>query len=153
MLERIFVELGPWNWIVLGCILLALEIVIPGVFLLWIGIGALLTGALTLQLWGMEFWSWQVQVLVFLALALFSAFAGRRIMANRGDDASDQPLLNRRADQLVGRTAVLEQPIENGRGRVRLDDTVWRVSGPELPAGTRVRISASNGSDLEVEAL
>ena len=64
MLERIFVELGPWNWIVLGCILLALEIVIPGVFLLWIGIGALLTGALTLQLWGMEFWSWQVQVLV-----------------------------------------------------------------------------------------
>lgn len=151
MLEGIFVELGPWNWIVLGCVLLALEIVVPGIFLLWIGIAALLTGALSLQLWGMEFWPWQVQVLVFLALSLGSAFAGRRIMASRKDD-TDQPLLNKRTAQLVGRTATLEQPIENGRGRIRLDDTVWRVSGPDLPAGARVRVASSSGNDLAVEA-
>jgi inner membrane protein len=121
-------EVGPWSWMVLGVILLALEIVVPGVFLLWIGVAAILTGALSLQLWGWESWIWQVQVLVFLALSLAAVFVGRRIMRSRGDD-SDQPLLNRRAEQLVGRTATLSEAIVEGRGRVRLGDTMWRISG------------------------
>lgn len=151
MLASIFAELGPWNWMVLGFALLALEIVVPGVFLLWIGIAAILTGALSLQLWGWEPWTWQVQVLVFLALSLISAFAGKRIMGN-GEAESDEPLLNRRSEQMVGRTATLAEPIAEGVGRVRLGDTIWRITGPDLPAGTRVRIVAARGSDLIVEA-
>ena len=104
MLERIFAELGPWNWMVLGLVLLTLEILAPGVFLLWIGIAALLVGAASLALWSAAFWVWQVQVVAFLILALISAYLGKRIMAGRGND-SDQPLLNRRGDQLIGRTA------------------------------------------------
>lgn len=151
MFASIFSELGPWNWMVLGFALLAFEILVPGVFLLWIGIAAILTGALSLQLWGWEWWTWQVQVLVFLALALVSAFAGRRIMSAT-ERESDQPLLNRRSEQMVGRTATLAEPIADGFGRIRLGDTIWRVSGPDLPAGTRVRVVAAHGGDLIVEA-
>lgn len=154
MLEHIFAELGPWNWMVLGFALLALEIVVPGFFLLWIGLAALATGALSLLLWNAVFWGWQAQVLAFLAMSLLAAYAGKKIMAARGDK-TDQPLLNRRGDQLIGRTATLTEPIVNGRGRVKIGDTMWRVSGPDLPVGTTVRVAAATDLDLElvVEAV
>jgi membrane protein implicated in regulation of membrane protease activity len=149
MLERIFAELGPWNWMVLGFALLTLEILTPGVFMLWIGLAALIVGALSLMFWNAGFWIWEVQVVVFLALALISAFTGKKIMGGRKDD-SDQPLLNRRGDQLIGRTATLTEPIADGRGRVKIGDTMWRVSGPDLPAGTKVRVKAATDMDLEL---
>ncbi|MGN6144824.1 MAG: NfeD family protein [Mesorhizobium sp.] len=149
MLERIFAELGPWNWMVLGFILLVLEIAVPGVFLLWIGIAALIIGAVSLALWDAGFWSWQVQVVAFLALSLVSAYVGKQIVGRR-QDQSDQPLLNRRGEQMIGRTATLVEPIREGRGRIQLGDTLWRVSGPDLPAGTRVRVTGATDTDLEL---
>ncbi len=151
MLASAFTELGPWNWMVLGFVLLAAEIIIPGVFLLWIGIAAILVGAMSLQFWGYAFWGWQAQVLVFLALAVASAYLGKRIMAATETD-SDEPLLNQRGKQLVGRTATLHEPISEGYGRVRIGDTTWRVTGPDMPAGTRVKIVSADASTLAVEA-
>ena len=150
MLERIFAELGPWNWMVLGFILLVLEIAVPGVFLLWIGIAALIIGAASLALWDAGFWIWQVQVVAFLALSLVSAYVGKQIVGRR-QDQSDQPLLNRRSEQMIGRTATLVEPIREGRGRIQLGDTLWRVSGPDLPAGTRVRVTGATDTDLELK--
>ncbi|TAM94643.1 MAG: NfeD family protein [Rhizobiaceae bacterium] len=150
MVEHIFTELGPWNWMVLGFVLLILEILVPGVFLLWIGIAAVLVGALTLQLSHVGFWVWQAQVLLFLLLSIISAYIGRQIMARAGG-RSDQPLLNRRAEQLIGRTATLAEPIAEGRGRIRIGDTFWLVSGPDLPVGTRVRVTAVKDMELVVE--
>ncbi|MCX7303172.1 MAG: NfeD family protein [Hyphomicrobiales bacterium] len=154
MLEHVIAELGPWNWMALGFVLLTLEILVPGVFLLWIGIAALIVGALSLMLWDAAIWSGELQVVIFLVLALASAFAGKKIMGRRGDQ-TDQPLLNRRGDQLVGRTATLTEPITNGRGRIKIGDTMWRVSGPNLPVGATVRVSAATDLDLElvVEAV
>lgn len=154
MLAGVIAELGPWNWMVLGLVLLVLEIVLPGFFLLWIGIAALLTGALSLQLWDWGPWTWHVQVLVFLALSLVAAYAGKKIMSSNGE-ASDQPLLNQRGAQMIGRTATLAEPIREGRGRIKLGDTTWRVSGPDLPAGTKVRVVAAGDTDLDlvVEAI
>ena len=149
MLERIFAELGPWNWMALGFALLILEILAPGVFLLWIGLAALIVGALSLMLWEAAFWVWQAQVVTFLALALVCALAGKKILGTRGVE-TDQPLLNRRGDQLVGRVATLTEPITDGRGRIKIGDTVWRVSGPDLPAGTKVRVKAATDLDLEL---
>ena len=149
MIASIAKELGPWNWMVFGVILLTLEIFAPGVFFLWFGIAALIVGAFSLALWDASFWSWHVQVLVFLVLSLVSAYLGRRIMATR-EAQSDQPLLNRRGDQLIGRTATLSEPIENGRGRIRLGDTMWRVAGPDLPAGAKVRVVSASDTDLEL---
>jgi len=150
MIESLVAELGPWAWWVLGIVLLILEVLMPGVFLVWIGIAAIVTGALSLLLWESAFWTWHAQWLVFAVLALVAVLVGRRIVTARGQ-GSDQPNLNRRGQSLVGRTATLEQPIAEGRGRIRLDDTMWSVQGPDLPAGTRVRVTASNGGDLTVE--
>lgn len=152
MIARFIAELGPWSWMVLGFALLALEILVPGFYLLWIGIAAVLTGALSLQLWDWASWTWQVQVLVFLLLSLASAFAGKKILGASANPPTDEPLLNRRGEQLIGRTATLAEPIAQGVGRVSLGDTIWRVTGPDLPAGTRVRVVAAHGSDLEVAA-
>ncbi|PDT40170.1 MULTISPECIES: NfeD family protein [Sinorhizobium] len=149
MIERIAFELGPWNWWVLGLLLLAAEVILPGVFLVWIALAALLTGVLSLLLWDTALWVWEVQLVTFSLLALVSVVIGRRFVVS--SSGSDEPLLNRRGESLVGRTAVLEQPIAEGRGRVRLDDTTWLVEGPDLPAGTRVRIVASSGRQLTVE--
>lgn len=150
MIDRIVSELGPWNWMVLGFVLIVLEIVAPGVFLVWIGIAALLVGAISLFVWDAAVWTWQVQVLLFLALSLVSAYVGTKLVGSSRKDDSDQPLLNRRGVQLIGRTATLTEPINNGRGRIRLGDTLWRVSGPDLPAGARVKVTGAAETDLDL---
>ena len=154
MLERIFNELGPWNWMVIGFILLVLEIMVPGVFLLWIGIAALITGAVSLLIWDAGFWVWQTQVVVFLILSLICAYVGKQIVWSHRRD-TDQPMLNQRGEQMIGRTATLTEPIREGRGRIQLGDTLWRVSGPDLPIGARVRVTGATAADLEltVEAI
>lgn len=151
MIERIILELGPWGWWALGLVLLAAEVVAPGMFLVWIGIAAILTGAVSLLFWETSFWVWQVQLVFFALLAVVAVFAGRRLLAR--SDASDEPLLNQRGARLIGRTAVLEKPITEGRGRIRLDDTTWTVSGPDLPAGARVKVTDSSGGRLTVESV
>jgi membrane protein implicated in regulation of membrane protease activity len=122
MLVEFFSQLGPWNWMALGFVLLILEILVPGVFLLWIGLAALIVGGLSLLLWDASFWAWQLQVVLFLALSIACALIGKKIMGNRGD-VTDQPLLNQRGAQLIGRIATLTEPIVDGRGRVKIGDT------------------------------
>jgi membrane protein implicated in regulation of membrane protease activity len=151
MIERILFELGPWAWWVLGLILLAAEMVLPGVFLVWIGIAAILVGVLSLLFWSSDFWLWQMQLVIFALFSVAAVLIGRRLVARSGQ-VTDEPLLNQRGARLVGRTAVLEEPISEGRGRIRLDDTTWPVDGPDMPAGTRVRVVASSGRQLTVEA-
>jgi len=151
MLGRVIAELGPWSWWLLGLLLLAAELLLPGVFLVWIGIGAIATGILSLLLWESALWGWQIQFLVFAALAVLATLLGRRLLS-RADQTTDEPLLNQRGASLVGRTATLQEPIAEGRGRIRLDDTYWPVLGPDLGVGTRVRIVSWNGRDLRVEA-
>ncbi len=150
MIQTLVNEIGPWSWWILGLLLLGAEILIPGIFLIWIGLAAIVVGAISFVLWDSAIWGWQVQLLVFAALSLVSALIGRRIMASRDDD-TDQPMLNRRMEQMIGRTALLEEPITEGGGRIRLGDTLWTVRGPDLPAGARVRIVAIENDEPRVE--
>ncbi len=152
MIERAIQELGPWSWWVLGFVLLAAELVAPGVFLIWIGVAALAVGILSLMLWEVGFWTWQVQLVLFALLSVAAVLLGRRFVLSTSE-TTDEPLLNQRAESLVGRTAVLEKPIAEGRGRIRLDDTFWVVEGPDLPAGTRVRVVSTHGRNLTVESV
>ncbi|WP_299869923.1 NfeD family protein [uncultured Hoeflea sp.] len=151
MIAALITELGPWSWWIVGLLFLGLEILIPGVFLLWIGLAALVVGGVSFALWDWPTWSWQLQFLAFAVLSLGFAMVGRRVSTVGGD--SDQPMLNRRVEGLVGRTATLEQPISEGQGRVRLDDTTWIVRGPDLPAGTQVRITSAQSGSLTVEPV
>jgi inner membrane protein len=152
MLVNLVAWLGPWSWWILGMVLLAAEMAAPGVFLIWIGLAAMVVGAASLALWGEVWWSWQLQLVLFAALSLALTLAGRSYFARRHAE-SDQPMLNRRGDSLVGRTSTLVEPIREGRGRIRLDDTWWSVTGPDLPAGMRVRVADWTGSELIVEPV
>ncbi|PDV88201.1 hypothetical protein CO652_11420 [Rhizobium sp. H4] len=151
MLAKIIAELGPWSWWVVGLVLLAAEMIVPGFFLVWIGLAALIVGALSLLFWDGAFWVWELQAILFALLAVATTFAGRRLMLRNA--ATDEPFLNQRGASLVGRTATLHEPIREGRGRIRLDDTLWQVMGPDLPVGTQVKVVASNGRDLTVEPI
>jgi membrane protein implicated in regulation of membrane protease activity len=151
MLVDLIAQLGPWSWWVLGLVLLGAELLVPGVFLVWIGLAALVVGAVSLGLWEEAFWSWQVQMLLFAALAVAAALLGRHYVYNNRH-VTDEPFLNQRSAGLVGRTAILGEPIVEGRGRIRLDDTYWSAIGPDLPAGSRVKVISSDGRQLTVEA-
>jgi membrane protein implicated in regulation of membrane protease activity len=142
-----FISLGDWNWFIAAAVLFLIEIIAPGSFMMWLGIAAILVGALSLVI----DWSWQVQLIAF-AIFSFAAIPLWRRLARRIEKPGDQPFLNRRADGYVGRIFTLDKPIVGGVGSIRIDDTVWRVSGPDCPAGSRVRISQANGPDLMVEA-
>ena len=138
--------LGPWNWFILAVVLLTLETVIPGVHFLWFGIAAVIIGFLGVTT-GVV-WPWQV--LAFALLSVATVFWVRKYA--RPDMAiSDQPDLNVRGQQYIGRSLVVEQAIQNGRGKVRLGDSLWAVEGPDAPAGSRVTVTGAKGTVLVVE--
>lgn len=146
-MSSMFVTLGSWNWLILGLVLIGVEVLAPGVFMLWLGLAALLVGLLSFVI-DMH---WQMQVLLF---AVFAAIAVPiwRNLARRGNGETSNPFLNRRNDALVGRVFTLEKPIQDGSGTVRIDDTIWRVNGPDAPAGSRIRVIKADGATLTVAA-
>ena len=140
------VSLGPWKWVILGAILLALELAVPGAFMMWLGLAAILVGLISFAI----DWSWQAQLVAFAIFTAASVPLWRRF-ARKVDPQLESPYLNRRTEALVGRVFTLENPIVDGFGRVRIDDTVWRVSGPDAAAGSRVKVIRAEGANLTVE--
>lgn len=141
-------DLGPWTWVIAGLALAGLELLAPGVFFIWLGIAALLTG---LADWLFDL-SWQAASLVFAGLAIVAVLLGRALMRGDRGQATGSGL-NRRGEALVGRAFALDAPIVAGEGRVRIDDSFWRVTGPDAPAGARVRVARIDGATLVVEAV
>ena len=136
-----------WHWLIAGIVFVVIEILLPGVVFLWVGIAAGVTGLVLLAVPGM---SWETQFLVFAVLAVISVAAGRNWVKRR-PTVSDHPDLNRRGRRLVGSVLSLEGPIVNGAGRVRAGDGTWKVKGRDLPAGARVRVTGVEGATLLVE--
>lgn len=135
-----------WHWLGLSGLLLLLEILTPGFVFIWLAIAAGLTGGL---LWLAPELTWQLQLVGFALAALASVgawFAWRRFNPPAGADSG----LNNRALALVDTEAILVQAIGPGNGRVRLADSTWLATGPDLPAGTRVRIVGARGAVLLV---
>ncbi|MEA2894948.1 MAG: inner membrane protein [Bradyrhizobium sp.] len=147
-MAEIFVTLGTWNWLIFGLLLMGLELLAPGVFLLWLGLAALLVGLLSFAL----SLSWQMQILMFAVFAAAAVPLWRHFARRNASVSDSNPFLNKRADALVGRVFTLEKPIVDGSGTVRIDDTIWRVAGPDAPAGSRVRIVHADGASLTVAA-
>ncbi|MBA0449833.1 NfeD family protein [Stenotrophomonas maltophilia] len=137
------------SWGALALLLFAAEALAPGAFMLWIGIGAAAVFALVAVFADIPV-LWQVVAFVVLSVLSIQCY---RYWGKPRARQSDAPLLNRRAEQLVGRVVPLQQAIVGGQGRVSIDDASWQVSGPELPAGTQVRVVAVQGSTLVVEAV
>lgn len=137
-----------WVWLTLGIVLGTLEMLVPGVYLIWLAAAAIVTGVLA---WGLDL-SLPVQIIDFVFLSLIFAFSARRWLREKPIESAD-PLMNRRGARLVGETALVVQAIEHGSGRVKLGDSEWIARGPNVAAGERVRISGSEGAILLVEPV
>jgi len=137
-----------WIWLTLGVILAGLELLLPGVYLIWLALAAIITGVLTLVL----DLSVPAQVIDFVFLSLIIAFSAKRFLRDKPIVSAD-PLLNRRGARLVGETAIVVQAIEHGSGRVKLGDSEWIARGPDMATGERVRVNGSEGAVLLVEPM
>jgi membrane protein implicated in regulation of membrane protease activity len=134
------------TWAAVALLLFAAEALAPGAFMLWLGLAAAAVFLVVIV--------FDVPVLAQVTLFVLLSFISIQVYRTwfRGRQrASDQPMLNRRADQLVGRVVPLERAIVNGQGRVQIADAYWTVSGPDLATGTAVRIVAVDGMTLKVE--
>ena len=146
-------ELTFWHWMVLGVALVIIELLMPGIWFLWLGLGALTTGLIVLFSAEM---TWEYQIVIFCGFSVASIIVGR-LVVRHGKQSEDHPMLNRRAQKYVGQVFTLTEATENGNGRVRIGDSVWRVrlvaATQELPADTKVRVTGVDGATLQVEQL
>ena len=136
-----------WQWWVAAVVLIIVEALVPGAIFLWLGVSAAVVGAILLAAPEM---SWEYQVLIFAVLSVGSVIGWRAYHKSHPTE-TDLPTLNRRGEQYVGRVITLDDAIVNRVGKVRLDDTSWKVEGADLPAGARVKVTGVDGVVLLVE--
>lgn len=141
------IALGAWNWMILAAVLFVLELLSPGIFLMWFGVAAAVTGLIVFR----YDVSWQWQLVWFCGLSLASVLLAAKYLRKHPLE-SERPLLNERAVQLIGQSFELVDPIVNGRGSIHIGDSIWRVQGPELPKGARITVVGADGTLLKVVA-
>ena len=137
-----------WIWLIAGLALALLEMLVPGVYLIWLAMAALATAVLAF----VSAPPLAMQVIAWVSLSLIFAYSAKRWLRDRPIISSD-PLLNNRAGRLVGEIALVTQAIESGAGRVKVGDSEWIARGADAAAGTRVRITGSRGAELLVEPV
>lgn len=135
---------GPWFWFIVAGLLLIGELLSPGIFLMWLAGAAVLTGVVDFLLP----LAWQTEVVVFAALSALLVLASWNWVKLQRTPQTDQPHLNLRHGAYVGRVFALEKAIVNGSGKIRIEDTLWDVDGPDLPVGARVKVTGVNGLRL-----
>jgi inner membrane protein len=141
--------LDYWHWWALGLALVIVEMTAPGVYFLWLGIAAGIVGFVVLAVPGL---AWQAQIFLFAVLSMASVAVGRWLI-KRYPIRTDEPRLNRRGEQYVGRVFTLEQAIVNRQGKIRVDDSTWKIEGTDCPTGTNVRVVGVDGVVLKVQRV
>lgn len=142
-------QLDYWHWWVIGIILIILELFLPGAFFLWMGIAAGVVGMILLISPEM---GWQYQFIVFAVVSVVSIVVWR-IYLIKHPTVTDKPTLNMRGEQYVGRVFTLAEPIVNGIGKLKVDDTMWKIEGKDCDTGTKVRVYKTDGALLKVEVV
>jgi membrane protein implicated in regulation of membrane protease activity len=138
-----------WHWWIAAAVLFVLELVSPGVLFLWLGVGAVAAGFAALIDPGL---GWRFESMIFAIISMVSAVVGRNWW-DKIRNRTDKPDLNERGKTLIGKTGTLDEPIANGAGRLKLGDSSWKIIGPDLPAGAKVRVTGADGAVLTVEAV
>ncbi len=149
-MEVFYTNLEFWHWLTFAVILIILEMLSPGAFFLWLGIAA---GCVSIVLYVRPELSWQYQLILFAVLSVASIVSWRLIRAYFPPQESEVPNLNRRADQYIGRIFTLSEPIVNGMGKIKVDDSTWRVRGEEAPVNTQVKVTGVDGIIFDVEPV
>ena len=148
-MNELLENLTNWHWFILAVILFVLEVFAPGAFFMWIAIAAAIMGLILSLFTGI---TWEYQLLIFSILSVASLFAWRKI-AGQHTTQTDQPQLNRRGMQYIGRMFTLDEPIVNQQGRIRVDDTTWKIQGEDCDTGSTVKVIKVDGTVLLVECV
>jgi inner membrane protein len=136
-----------WFWLGAGLVLLTLEAMLPGVFLIWLGLAALATGVITF----LVPLSVTASLVLFAILGLASILIGRKVQSRQKTEVTDAPFLNNRGKSMIGKVYAVEAAIVEGTGSVRIGDSVWRVTGADAAVGAHVKVTGIDGSTLLVE--
>ena len=146
-MDQLFSYVVYWTWWIIGILLVILEISAPGTFFLWMGISAGIVGVV---LYIVPELSWELQLTIFAVLSVATVLISRKYLQKNGED---QSTLSQRGKRYIGMTVVVEEPIENDIGKVRIEDTLWRAAGQDAPKGNKVRIIGIDGATLQVERV
>ncbi|MEQ9639209.1 MAG: NfeD family protein [Alphaproteobacteria bacterium] len=136
-----------WTWWIAGIVLVILEVFAPGAVFLWLGVAAGVVGVVLL-IWPSLGWEFQFLIFAVLSVAAIAVF---RFWLRKNPIETDRPQLNRRGSQYIGRVFTLAEPIRDGRGRLHVDDTMWKIEGNDVAAGTQIRVTGVDGVVLKVE--
>lgn len=148
-METLFEQMSYWSWWILGVVLIVIEALVPGAIFLWMGVAAGVVGLLLLIFPGL---GWEYQIMLFAVLSVAAIVVWRGYFRTQQVE-TDQPNLNRRGAQYVGRIFTLSEPISNGYGKIRVDDTSWKIAGNDCAAGERVKVNGVDGVVLTVERI
>ena len=145
-MQELFPFVGIWFWWIAAAVLLLMELVAPGVFLMWLALAAASVGAVAYFVAS----PWQIEALLFAGFALAYVYLVRPWYSTRNLPSNDQPNLNQRIYSFVGKSYVLAEPIVDGQGKLNIEGTRWDVLGPNLAKGATVRVTAVEGMKLHV---
>jgi len=146
---ELFTELNSWHWGIIAVVLIALEIFAPGAFMVWLGVAA---GVVALILAIFPTMSWESQFVLFSVLSVVSIYSWR-VYSKKHPTTTDQPNLNQRGEQYVDRIFTLDEPVVNGQGKIKVDDSTWKIEGNDCDTGTQVRVTGVDGVVLKVEQV
>lgn len=139
-------EITFWHWIAVGVIFITVEAFVPGAFFVGMGVSAVIIGG---TLYAVPTLDWKLQLFAFAVLSVISVVIARRWIRTTPIE-TDRPLLNQRGAQYVGRQFHLDEPIVNGHGKIKVDDSIWKVHGPDCPEGAKVKVTGVDGTVLVV---
>jgi inner membrane protein len=139
-------EVGPWHWLLLAIALIVLEALTPAAFFIWLAVAAGLVGLVLAIFPGMD---WQIQLVLFAVFSVLSLVVGRYYL-KRHPIATDEPNLNKRGHQYIGRVFTLSRPIVDGVGKLNVDDTTWKIAGNDCAEGTKIEVTGVDGVVLLV---
>jgi membrane protein implicated in regulation of membrane protease activity len=146
-MEELVINVDYWHWWIVGGVFLLLEVFVSGFFFIWMAVAAAIVGAALMLFPDM---SWKIQLIIFSILSVASIAFFRRYQKVH-PVTTDQPELNRRSRQYIGRTFTLQNPIVNGVGNLHVDDTTWRIVGEDMPSGQNITVVDVDGVLLKVE--
>lgn len=148
-MTEFLVNLEYWHWLAFALALIIIEMLAPGAVFLWFGVAAGVVGILLLLMPNL---AWQAQLVLFSALSIVSLLAWRSYAKKHPPANNNYPTLNKRGDDLIGRVFTLDEGIVNNYGKIRVDDTMWKIRGNDVVAGAKVRVTAVDGTVLVVES-
>ena len=147
--QGIFDNLQFWHWWVFAIVLIILEIFSPGAFFMWMGAAA---GASGLALLAMPEISWQIQFVIFAVTSIVAILLGKTFF-NRKSANTDDPTLSTLETELTGNIYIVEKPIVNGSGRIKVGESTWKAQGPDCDVGSSVKVIGVEGAVLVVETV